>query len=131
MGRSHSKAGKPPTFIINEKAPLSPRQKREKLKKDCERKKQKKTNLMKKNSKLEGLKMPRPPLIPERSKISNEADFEVEIKRHMQDQLAFNSDIFVLNQMMMSVQFFANFERFVLLSFYCSAMRITSFVTTQ
>jgi hypothetical protein len=34
-----------------------------------------------------------------------------EAKKRMQDQLAFNSDIFVLDQMMMSVQFFGNFER--------------------
>lgn len=131
MGKSHSKTSKTPTFIINEKAPLSPRQKREKLKKDSERKKQKKSSSMKKNSKLENLKMPRPPLIPERNEIFNEVDYEVEIKRHMQDQLAFNSDIFVLNQMMMSVQFFANFERYALTSFYCSSMRIISIVTTQ
>lgn len=112
MGRSHSKAGKPPTFNIDEKAPLSPRLKREKLKKDSDRKKQKKSSSMKKSSKLESFKMPRPPSIPDRSEIFSEADLEVEIKKHMQDQLAFNSDIFVLNQMMMSVQFFANYERF-------------------
>lgn len=51
-------------------------------------------------------------MVPEPSDMFSEKDFEVEIKRHMQDQLAFNSDIFVLNQMMMSVQFFANYERF-------------------
>lgn len=112
MGRSHSKAGKSPTPIVSEKAPLSPRQKREKLKKDCERKKQKKFSFARKKSKLEDLKMPRPPLLTQCSEVLSEADQEVEIKRRMQDQLAFNSDIFVLNQMMMSVQFFANYERF-------------------
>lgn len=34
-----------------------------------------------------------------------------EAKKRMQDQLAFNSDLFVLDQMLMSVQFFGNFER--------------------
>lgn len=112
MGKSHSKSDNSPTFTIKDRPPLSPQQKREKLKKDSERKKQKKSSFMKKNSKLENLKTPRPPLIPNRNEILNEVDLEVEIKRHMQDQLAFNSDIFVLNQMMMSVQFFANYERF-------------------
>lgn len=41
--------------------------------------------------------------------LNDESD--IETKKRMQDQLAFNSDIFVLNQMMMSVQFFGNFER--------------------
>ncbi|KAG5684000.1 hypothetical protein PVAND_013253 [Polypedilum vanderplanki] len=36
---------------------------------------------------------------------------DIEAIKIMQDQLAFNSDTFVLNQMMMSVQFFGNFER--------------------
>lgn len=114
MGRSHSKADKPPTItVIHEKAPLSPRQKRDKLKKDSERKKQKRFGFTKKKSKLDDLKMPRAPPLPDRCEVFSESDLEVEIKRRMQDQLAFNSDIFVLNQMMMSVQFFANYERFV------------------
>lgn len=114
MGKSHSKADKTPTVtIIHEKAPLSPQQKRDKLKKDSEKKKQKRFGFTKKKSKLDGLKMPRAPPIPDRSEVFSEPDLEVEIKRRMQDQLAFNSDIFVLNQMMMSVQFFANYERLV------------------
>jgi hypothetical protein len=122
MGKSHSKAGKSPTFVISEKAPLSPKQKREKLKKENDRKKQKKSSSMKKNSKLESLKTPRTSFISDRGEIHNETDLEVEIKRHMQDQLAFNSDIFVLNQMMMSVQFFANYERFASTSFNLSSL---------
>lgn len=112
MGKSHSKTEKSPSFVINEKISLSPRQKRGKLKKENERKKQQKTILMKKNSILDNLKFPRPPLNPQRSEMSDCEDIEVEIKRHMQNQLAFNSDIFVLNQMLMSVQFFANFDRY-------------------
>ena len=106
MGRSHSKAEKSQS-IINEKAPLSPRQKRQKLKKENDRKKTKKFSTSTKKSKLESLKMPRPPDYLE----FDEMDMEGDVKRRMQDQLAFNSDIFVLNQMMMSVQFFANYER--------------------
>jgi hypothetical protein len=108
MGKSHSKSGKAPSFVINDRAPLSPRQKRGK----SDRKKLQKNGFLKKTSKLDSLKTPQAPLI-DHSEMLNEDDFEVEIKRHMQDQLAFNSDIFVLNQMMMSVQFFANYERFV------------------
>lgn len=108
MGRSHSKAEKVPAFTINEKAPLSPRQKLR------ERKKQKKIGLVKSKSNLENTKFPRPPLVPDKSAMLSETYFEDEIKRRMQDQLAFNSDIFVLNQMMMSVQFFANYERLVI-----------------
>lgn len=110
MGRSHSKAEKsPPT--INEKALLSPRLKRHKLKKENDRRKPKKFAFGKKQSKLDGLKASRPPMYLDPDDPSYEADLESEIKRKMQDQLAFNSDIFVLNQMMMSVQFFANYER--------------------
>lgn len=110
MGRSHSKAEKtPPT--VNEKALLSPPSKRHKLKKEHDRKKSKKFAFGKKASKLDGLKAPRPPMDLDQDDPFNENDLESEIKRKMQDQLAFNSDIFVLNQMMMSVQFFANYER--------------------
>jgi hypothetical protein len=42
--------------------------------------------------------------------LQNESD--IEAKKRMQDQLAFNSDIFVLNQMMMCIQLFGNFERY-------------------
>ncbi|KAL7027030.1 hypothetical protein ACKWTF_005266 [Chironomus riparius] len=42
---------------------------------------------------------------------SFENNDDIDARRKMQDQLAFDSDIFVLNQMMMCVQFFGNFER--------------------
>lgn len=109
MGRSHSKVHKSPTLTVTDRAPLSPRQK---LRRDSDKRKQKKFSFGKKKSKLDNLKMPRLPPAPDGSEILNEAEAEIEIKRHMQDQLAFNSEIFVLNQMMMSVQFFANYERF-------------------
>jgi hypothetical protein len=47
-----------------------------------------------------------------RKPVLTELDYDAEAKRRMQEQLAFNSDIFVLNQMMLSVQFFRNFERY-------------------
>lgn len=114
MGRSHSKSERTKSATIsNGKAPLSPRQKRDKLKREVEQKKQKRFGFVKKKSKLEDLKVPRPPILPDPNEMFSDGDLEIEVKRRMQDQLAFNSDIFVLNQMMMSVQFFANYERFV------------------
>lgn len=110
MGRPHSKAEKSSTATYDEKVPVSPRPK---LKKDHERRNKKKFGFSKKKSKLESLKTPRSAMIsPPPDGFLPETELEIEIKRRMQDQLAFNSDIFVLNQMMMSVQFFANYERY-------------------
>lgn len=110
MGGSHSKAGKSTTKAINANAPLSPRLK---FKTDSDKKKSKKFSLVKKKSKMEKFATSRPLLnLDSSSEMLVGPDLETQIKRRMQDQLAFNSDIFVLNQMMMSVQFFANYERF-------------------
>lgn len=81
---------------------------------------------MKKKSKLDDLQMPRSPMIPDPNEIFKGDDIEVEVKRRMQDQLAFNSDIFVLNQMMMSVQFFANYERFESRENFCEFVLMTA-----
>jgi hypothetical protein len=99
MGRSHSKIEKPQIQITNHNLTLSPRQ----------RLKHKKFGfLRRRKTKLESVKIPR----NSNSMISEiEKDSEFEMKIHMQEQLAFNSDIWVLNQMMMSIQFFANYER--------------------
>lgn len=99
MGRSQSKIAKPSKSEANQKAPLSPRLKL---------KQRRRFGFFRKNkkSKLEKLKVPRHSL-----KICENDETENEVKLHMQEQLAFNSDIWVLNQMMMSVQFFANYER--------------------
>jgi len=51
-----------------------------------------------------------PEFTPVNSYSFNNTD-DIDARRKMQDQLAFDSDIFVLNQMMMCVQFFGNFER--------------------
>lgn len=40
------------------------------------------------------------------------ADYDAEAKRRMQDQLAYDSQTFVLNQLLLSVQFFDNYERY-------------------
>lgn len=41
----------------------------------------------------------------------HENNEDIDSRKRMQDQLAFDSDIFVLNQMLLSVQFFGHFER--------------------
>lgn len=99
MGRSQSKVAKSSKNESNQsKAPLSPRLKIKQRKFSFFRKSKK--------SKLEKLKVPRHSL-----KLYEMDETENEVKKHMQEQLAFNSDVWVLNQMMMSVQFFANYER--------------------
>ncbi|CRK96631.1 CLUMA_CG009990, isoform A [Clunio marinus] len=105
MGRSHSKVHAPPPPTQTN----STVHKRSKFRMNIEKKKLKKFWFGKKKSKMDQLKVPLPTVTSEIN--YQNGDFEVEIKRRMQEQLAFNSDIFVLDQMMMSVQFFANYER--------------------
>ncbi|XP_053678894.1 uncharacterized protein LOC128729252 [Anopheles nili] len=63
-------------------------------------------------SKLDDLRDTEPPPIVRKSKAKlEESDYDSEAKRRMQHQLAFNSDIFVLNQLVLGVQFYGNFER--------------------
>lgn len=66
-----------------------------------------------KRKKKNKTKIPKVPEISEDLSQVNPANEnnDIEAIKIMQDQLAFNSDTFVLNQMMMSVQFFGNFER--------------------
>lgn len=46
-----------------------------------------------------------------RSKQFSESDYDVEAKNRMQDQLACDSQTFVLNQLMLAVQFYGHFEK--------------------
>lgn len=48
-----------------------------------------------------------------RSKQFSESDYDVEAKNRMQDQLACDSQTFVLNQLMLAVQFYGHFEKYV------------------
>lgn len=43
--------------------------------------------------------------------IGNETNYSVKAKNRMQHQLAFDSESFILNQLMLSIQFFENFEK--------------------
>lgn len=42
-----------------------------------------------------------------------ESDYDIEAKSRMQDQLASDTQTFILNQLMLSVQFHSNYERYV------------------
>nr|XP_019564859.2 uncharacterized protein LOC109432963 [Aedes albopictus] len=71
-----------------------------------------KNDKKKRKSKLEELKDTEPPPIVRKSKaLLEESDYDSEAIRRMKDQLAFNSDIFVLNQLLLGVQFYGNYER--------------------
>uniref|UniRef100_A0A182N1E8 Mab-21 domain-containing protein n=1 Tax=Anopheles dirus TaxID=7168 RepID=A0A182N1E8_9DIPT len=69
-------------------------------------------NRKQRKSRLDELRDTEPPPIVRKSKAKlEENDYDSEAKRRMQHQLAFNSDIFVLNQLVLGVQFYGNFER--------------------
>lgn len=61
---------------------------------------------------MAALRTPAPPFVPKKPEPKfQDADYDAEAKRRMQDQLAWDSQTFVLNQLMLSVQFFENYER--------------------
>lgn len=61
---------------------------------------------------MAALQTPARPFVPKKPEPKlQEADYDAEAKRRMQDQLAWDSQTFVLNQLMLSVQFFENYER--------------------
>ncbi|XP_035894022.1 uncharacterized protein LOC118504069 isoform X2 [Anopheles stephensi] len=86
--------------------------KQQKKKKKSARKSSSAGGKKQRKSKLDELRDTEPPPIVRKSKAKlEESDYDSEAKRRMQHQLAFNSDIFVLNQLVLGVQFFGNFER--------------------
>lgn len=88
------------------------RKRAEKEAQRVQRKDQKKKKKSKRKSKLGDLKDTEPPPIVRQSKAKlEESDYDSEAIRRMKDQLAFNSDIFVLNQLLLGVQFYGNYER--------------------
>ncbi|XP_052901203.1 uncharacterized protein LOC128307416 [Anopheles moucheti] len=92
---------------------------RQRAEKEAKKQQQKKKKSARKSggkkqrkSKLDELRDTEPPPIVRKSKAKlEESDYDTEAKRRMQHQLAFNSDIFVLNQLVLGVQFYGNFER--------------------
>lgn len=65
---------------------------------------------------MAALQSPAAPFVPKRSAALEPrlrpSDYDAEAKRRMQDQLAWDSQTFVLNQLLLSVQFFDNYERY-------------------
>lgn len=59
------------------------------------------------------LQAPTAPFVPKRTTGESPDDYDAEAKRRMQDQLAWDSQTFVLNQLLLGVQFFDNYERLV------------------
>lgn len=86
--------------------------------------KKKKRQEEKTKRKLENLKSPEAPHVPRKSDLMQhhhhhshqyhhmrENDYDIEAKNRMQDQLACDTQTFVLNQLMLSIQFHGNYER--------------------
>ena len=68
--------------------------------------------LKRKQEKMASLKSPEAPHVPKKPDVCySESDYNLEVKKRMQEQLAFDSQTFILNQLMLSVQFFENFEK--------------------
>lgn len=74
-----------------------------------------KKNKGKKGSrKLDDVKQPQPPHVPRIENINfEETTYDLEAKQRMVNQLGQDTSTFLLNQIMMSVQFFGNYERLV------------------
>ncbi|XP_055523347.1 uncharacterized protein LOC129717464 [Wyeomyia smithii] len=88
------------------------RSEKERKRAEKEAKRVQKRNRKKRKSQLEELQDSEPPPIVRKSKAKlEESDYDSEAIRRMQDQLAFNSDVFVLNQLLLGVQFYGNYER--------------------
>lgn len=63
--------------------------------------------------KMATLQTPAAPFVPKRmvEPHLHSSDYDAEAKRRMQDQLAWDSQTFVLNQLLLGVQIFDNYER--------------------
>lgn len=110
----------------------------EKKYREVEKQERKKKRIDEKsNRKLENLESPEPPHVPRKSDTMQhqhntqhqhqhqhqlqqqqqhthhmrESDYDAEAKSRMQDQLACDTQTFVLNQLMLSIQFHGNYER--------------------
>ncbi|EAT38646.1 AAEL009477-PB [Aedes aegypti] len=96
----------------NAKERAAERKRLEKQQKRAEKEAKRKSDKKKRKSKLDDLKDTEPPPIVRKSKAQlEESDYDSEAIRRMKEQLAFNSDIFVLNQLLLGVQFYGNYER--------------------
>lgn len=114
MGRCHSKISEPNNPFEMEKYK---REMYEKKYRECEKqlKRRKKSDEKVKRDTATSNRTDRdreefaPPSA--RPKQFSESDYDMEAKSRMQDQLACDSQTFVLNQLMLAVQFYGNFEK--------------------
>lgn len=82
----------------------------QRIEKEEQRKKKAAEKNKRRQERMNSLKTPTAPLVPKKMDFE-ESDYDLEAKKRMQDQLARDSQTFVLNQLMLSVQFFENYER--------------------
>jgi hypothetical protein len=99
MGRSHSKE-KPQNPEEPKKGQTKKEQKQLKVLEKRKRKHEK-------QSKLDKLKQPVAPTVIPRTHMDN----DVQAKERIKQQLLNDSETFLLNQLMLSIQFFGNYER--------------------
>lgn len=113
MGRCHSKVSKPnnPFEEVKYKREMVEKKMRE-YKKQEQRRKKSEDKLNRDTSTSSRTSHPQHPTeSPARPKQFTESDYDVKAKNRMQNQLALDSQKFVLNQLMLAVQFYGNFER--------------------
>lgn len=106
MGKTQSKTRLPNGSTIGESADKKSSERNEKL----EEKKRERNKKRLKN--MQNLKDPTAPHVPK--KIDQNAinlDYDAVAKQRMQDQLANDSQSFILNQLMLAVQFFEYYEK--------------------
>lgn len=126
MGSSKSKPVVPNNpFELDRERKRKNEEERNKVKKRLEKQKEKEAKRLKKEEKLAGkrkkkskklddVKQPQPPHVPRIENINfEETTYDLEAKQRMINQLGQDTPTFLLNQIMMSVQFYGNYERFV------------------
>lgn len=114
MGSSNSAPKIPNNPIEVEQFKIIQRIKYEKQRKkelEIKLKLQKKEERKNKKKNKKKLKDTKPPIPPHVTRKIEETDYDVEAKKRMQDQLAQDSQLFLLNQLMLSIQFYGNYEK--------------------
>lgn len=106
MGSSSSKVK---TSSVDKRRDKTTISQKEKEKKEKKLKKMERKRKKLKTNKMDKLKQPQAPYVPRTPTVSS---YDIEAKRRMQDQLAFDSETFVLNQLMLSVQFYGNYDKY-------------------
>ncbi len=106
MGKTQSNTRFPNSSTVDDSVDKKTMERKEKL----EEKKKKRNEKRVKD--MQNLKNPVAPHVPK--KVDQNAinlDYDVVAKQRMQDQLANDSQIFILNQLMLAVQFFEYYEK--------------------